>query len=53
MIRAIMYVGNLVVETDAFEYAPLGQEDELGKVHRLFGSELNEIVEELNGALTA
>ena len=44
---------SLVVEPDDFEYAPFAQEGGLGKVHRLFGSELNEIVEELNGALAA
>ena len=42
---------NLTVEPDDFEYAPFVQEGGLGKVHQLFGSELNKIIEELNGAL--
>ena len=44
---------NLVVEPDDFEYAPFAQEGGLGKVHQLFGTELNKIIEELNGALAA
>ena len=44
---------NLVVEPDDFEYAPFAQEGGLGKVHQLFGSELNRLIEELNGALAA
>ncbi len=44
---------NLVVERDDFEYAPFAQEGGLGKVHQLFGSELNMLIEELNGALAA
>jgi type I restriction enzyme R subunit len=44
---------NLVVEPDDFEYAPFAQEGGLGKVHRLFGDELNKLIEELNGALAA
>jgi len=32
---------NLVVEPDDFEYAPFAQEGGLGKVHQLFGVELN------------
>ncbi|MDR4481025.1 MAG: type I restriction-modification enzyme R subunit C-terminal domain-containing protein [Nitrospira sp.] len=44
---------NLVVEPDDFEYAPFAQEGGLGKVHQLFGNELNRIIEELNGALAA
>ena len=46
-------VANLVVEPDHFEYAPFAQEGGLGKVHQLFGSELNKIIEELNGELAA
>ena len=44
---------NPVVEPDDFKYVPFAQEGGLGKVHQLFGTELNQIVEELNGALAA
>ena len=44
---------NLAVEPNDFEYAPFAQEGGLGKVHQLFGAELNKIIEELNGALAA
>jgi type I restriction enzyme R subunit len=44
---------NLVVEPDDFEYAPFAQEGGLGKVHQVFGNELNNIIKELNGALAA
>ena len=44
---------NLVIEADDFEYAPFAQEGGLGKVHQLFGSELNALIEQLNGALAA
>ena len=44
---------NLAVEPDDFEYAPFAQEGGLGKVHQLFGENLNQIIEELNGALAA
>lgn len=44
---------NLVVEPDDFEYAPFAQEGGRGKVHQLFGNELNRLIEELNGALAA
>ena len=44
---------NLAVDPEDFEYVPFAQEDGLGKVHQLFGSELNMIVEELNGTLAA
>jgi len=36
-----------------FDYAPFAQEGWLGKVHQLFGEELNVIIEELNEALAA
>ncbi|MBW6498936.1 MAG: hypothetical protein K0B09_11135 [Bacteroidales bacterium] len=36
-----------------FDYAPFAQEGGLGKVHQLFGEELNVIIEELNEALAA
>jgi type I restriction enzyme R subunit len=44
---------NLVVEPDDFEYAPFAQEGGLGKVHQLFGGELNNLIEERDGALAA
>ncbi|MBS0149858.1 MAG: DEAD/DEAH box helicase family protein [Nitrospira sp.] len=44
---------NLSIEKDDFELAPFNQEGGLGKVHQVFGSELNMILEELNGALAA
>jgi type I restriction enzyme R subunit len=44
---------NLGIDPDDFEYAPFAQEGGLGKVHQLFGNELNKIIEELNGALAA
>ena len=44
---------NLGIETDDFEYAPFAQEGGLGKVHQLFGNDLNRVIEELNGTLAA
>jgi type I restriction enzyme R subunit len=44
---------NLGVEPDDFEFAPFAQEGGLGKVHQVFGSELNNLIEELNGTLAA
>ena len=44
---------NLAVDRDDFEYAPFAQEGGLGKVHQLFGNDLNSIIEEMNGALAA
>ncbi|MBS0165296.1 MAG: DEAD/DEAH box helicase family protein [Nitrospira sp.] len=44
---------NLSIEKDDFELAPFNREGGLGKVHQVFGSELNKIIEELNGALAA
>ncbi len=44
---------NLGVEPDDFEYAPFAQEGGLGKVHQLFGNELNTMIKELNGVLAA
>lgn len=40
-------------EATDFEYAPFAQEGGLGKVHQLFGDELNAIIEELNETLAA
>jgi type I restriction enzyme, R subunit len=44
---------NLSIEKDDFELAPFNREGGVGKVHQLFGTELNQIIEELNGALAA
>lgn len=44
---------NLSIEKDDFELAPFNREGGLGKVHQVFGGELNQIIEELNGALAA
>ncbi len=44
---------NLGVETDDFDYAPFSQQGGLGKVHQLFGEELDVIIEQLNEVLAA
>jgi type I restriction enzyme, R subunit len=44
---------NLSIEKNDFELAPFNREGGLGKVHQVFGSELNQIIEELNGVLAA
>ncbi|HEX5423086.1 MAG TPA: type I restriction-modification enzyme R subunit C-terminal domain-containing protein [Candidatus Acidoferrales bacterium] len=44
---------NLGIEPDDFNYAPFVQEGGLGKVHQLFGDNLNTIIEELNETLAA
>lgn len=44
---------NLSIEKDDFELAPFNREGGPGKVHQVFGSELNKIIEELNGVLAA
>jgi len=44
---------NLSINTDDFDYAPFAQEGGLGKVHQVFGDQLNKIIEELNGTLAA
>ena len=44
---------NLSIEKDDFELAPFNREGGLGKVHQVFGAELNSIIQELNGALAA
>jgi type I restriction enzyme R subunit len=44
---------NLGIEPDDFEYAPFAQEGGLGKVHQLFGDELNTLIEQLNESLAA
>ena len=44
---------NLSIDTEDFDYAPFAQEGGLGKVHQVFGNELNKVIEELNGTLAA
>ena len=44
---------NLSVETDDFDLAPFAQQGGLGRVHQVFGKEINKILEELNGILAA
>ncbi|MDA8242071.1 MAG: DEAD/DEAH box helicase family protein [Nitrospiraceae bacterium] len=44
---------NLSIEAGDFDYAPFAQQGGLGKVHQVFGDELNKIIEELNGVLAA
>jgi type I restriction enzyme R subunit len=44
---------NLGIDPSDFDYAPFAQEGGLGKVHQLFGSDLNKIIDELNGTLAA
>lgn len=44
---------NLGIETEDFDYAPFSLQGGLGKIHQLFGEELNVIIKELNEALAA
>jgi type I restriction enzyme R subunit len=44
---------NLAIEVDDFDYAPFAQQGGIGKVHQVFGDELSNILDELNGALAA
>jgi type I restriction enzyme, R subunit len=44
---------NLGIDPADFDYAPFAQEGGVGKVHQLFGSDLNRIIDELNGILAA
>ena len=44
---------SLGIEPDDFEDAPFAQEGGLGKVHQLFGDELNTLIEQLNETLAA
>jgi type I restriction enzyme R subunit len=44
---------NLGIETEDFEYAPFSQEGGLGKVHQLFGAELQQVIEAMNRELAA
>jgi type I restriction enzyme R subunit len=44
---------NLAIDVDDFDLAPFAQQGGLGKVHQVFGSDLNGILEELNTTLAA
>ena len=44
---------NLSIEKDDFELAPFNREVGLGKVHQVFGNELNKLIEELNEVIAA
>lgn len=44
---------NPVVKPDDFESSPFAQEGGLGKMHQLFETEPDKIIDELNGALAA
>lgn len=44
---------NLSIETEDFDYAPFSGEGGLGKVHQLFGAQLQVILDELNEWLAA
>jgi type I restriction enzyme R subunit len=44
---------NLSIEDDDFELAPFNREGGLGKVHQVFGNELNKLIEELNEVIAA
>ena len=43
--------GNLSIDSEDFESVPFNQHGGLGKVYQLFGDELGEILDELNGLL--
>ncbi len=44
---------NLSIEANDFDYAPFAQQGGLGKVHQVFGDELNKLLEEMNEVLAA
>ena len=44
---------NIGIEPDDFNYAPFIQAGGLGKVHQLFGDQLDPLVSDLNAALVA
>jgi type I restriction enzyme R subunit len=41
------------VTLEDFEYAPFSQQGGLGRVHQLFGTELDQVIEALNRELVA
>ena len=43
--------GSVSMEMGDFQYAPFSQQGGLSKAYELFGDELGELIEELNGAL--
>jgi len=44
---------SLSIESADFDYAPFAQQGGLGKAHQLFGTQLPQLMEELNAALVA
>lgn len=40
-------------ERDDLDYAPFDAQGGLGKMHQLFGDQMDELIEELNGELVA
>jgi type I restriction enzyme R subunit len=40
-------------ERDDLDYAPFDAQGGLGKMHQLFGDQMGELIEELNGGLVA
>lgn len=44
---------SLSIELDDLDYTPFNQEGGLGKAYRLFGDQLQKLLEELNEALAA
>ncbi len=44
---------SLSIEPEDFEYAPFSQKGGLGKVYQVFGTRLNELLDELNEVLAA
>lgn len=45
--------GSLKIEPDDFEYTPFAQRGGVGRVHQVFGSELKQLLDELNEVLAA
>jgi hypothetical protein len=52
-MRGDHVAANLVIEPDDFEYAPFAREGGLGKVHQLFGDQLQGMLATLNEGLAA
>ena len=44
---------NLSIETDDFDYVPFSQQGGLGRMHQVFGDDLQSVIEGLNEALAA